>query len=413
MDLQLKKYALFLTSIEIWPVAIAIGASIVITRLLPIAVGVSAFFWLARWVAHGKLSRRTPVDWAIAVLVLMIPVTLWATSLPETTIPQVYRLLTGVALFYAITNWVKNTSRFHLMILGLAVASLGLVLIALIGVEWPIETKLPFVPETLYSRLPQLLSDTIHPNVMAGSLLVILPILLAIIAFDWIGLERIDHFLLAVATLAMAGILLLTKSRGAWMGFAAALGILALLRWRRGWLVLLSAALLVIVVILMIGPGQFLQVITANDAIGGIQGRAEIWSRAIYMIRDFPFTGIGMGLYKDIESVLYPFFLTASGSVPHAHNLFLQVAVDMGIPGLVAWLAISILVLVIAWQIFSRGRFLNQKWIMGIGSGLFCSQIALMIHGLTDAVTWGMVRPAPIVWALWGLSMAAWTIYVA
>jgi putative inorganic carbon (HCO3(-)) transporter len=42
-----------------------------------------------------------------------------------------------------------------------------------------------------------------------------------------------------------------------------------------------------------------------------------------------------------------------------------------------------------------------------LGAGLLGSQIALIVHGLTDAVTWGMVRPAPVVWALWGTVIAA------
>ena len=37
-----------------------------------------------------------------------------------------------------------------------------------------------------------------------------------------------------------------------------------------------------------------------------------------------------------------------------------------------------------------------------IGAGFFCSQLALATHGMTDAVTWGMVRPAPLVWVIWG-----------
>jgi hypothetical protein len=31
----------------------------------------------------------------------------------------------------------------------------------------------------------------------------------------------------------------------------------------------------------------------------------------------------------------------------------------------------------------------------GLGAGLLHSQLALVLHGLTDAVTWGMVRLAP------------------
>ncbi len=58
------------------------------------------------------------------------------------------------------------------------------------------------------------------------------------------------------------------------------------------------------------------------------------------MLQDFPFTGIGMGTFTQVADRLYPFFLYAPGTVEHAHNLFLQVGVDLGLPGLIAWLAI-------------------------------------------------------------------------
>ena len=120
-----------------------------------------------------------------------------------------------------------------------------------------------------------------------------------------------------------------------------------------------------------------------------------------------------MGLFGDVADLIYPFFLTASGRIPHAHNLFLQVGVDLGIPGLIAWLAILILVILTAWQVYRQGRSVGDGWIAGLGAGLFCTQVALVVHGLTDAVTWGMVRPAPIVWGLWGLAVASKHIYVA
>jgi hypothetical protein len=41
-----------------------------------------------------------------------------------------------------------------------------------------------------------------------------------------------------------------------------------------------------------------------------------------------------------------------------------------------------------------------------LGAGLLASQAALVVHGLTDAVTWG-TRPAVVVWVMWGLAMAA------
>jgi putative inorganic carbon (HCO3(-)) transporter len=45
----------------------------------------------------------------------------------------------------------------------------------------------------------------------------------------------------------------------------------------------------------------------------------------------------------------------------------------------------------------------------GLGAGVLASQAALVAHGLTDAATWG-TRPAVVVWAIWGLAMAAMLI---
>jgi hypothetical protein len=40
------------------------------------------------------------------------------------------------------------------------------------------------------------------------------------------------------------------------------------------------------------------------------------------------------------------------------------------------------------------------------------SQVALGVHGLTDAVTWGMVRPEPFVWILWGISFGVYNCVI-
>jgi putative inorganic carbon (HCO3(-)) transporter len=129
------------------------------------------------------------------------------------------------------------------------------------------------------------------------------------------------------------------------------------------------------------------------------------------MIRDFPFTGIGIGSYVEVGDILYPFFLFVPGQIVHSHNLFFQVAVDLGVPGLVAWLVVFLMANKMAWQIYRQARIRKDYWAAGLGAGLLGSQIALAVHGLTDAVTWGMVRTAPLVWALWGLAMAGGHVY--
>ena len=135
------------------------------------------------------------------------------------------------------------------------------------------------------------------------------------------------------------------------------------------------------------------------------------------MIQDFPFTGVGMGSFMEVADALYPFFHYAPESIHHAHNLFLQIAVDLGIPGLVAWLVLLLTVLALAVQLYRSGGvktengFRRERIASGLGAGVLCSQMALIVHGMTDAVTWGMVRPAPLVFGIWGLTVAGWYIY--
>jgi O-antigen ligase len=76
-------------------------------------------------------------------------------------------------------------------------------------------------------------------------------------------------------------------------------------------------------------------------SLNSLQGRLELWSRAIYGIQDFPFTGMGMNTFRKLVHMRYPLFLTSPNvDIAHAHNEFLQAALDLGIPGLIAFIAI-------------------------------------------------------------------------
>jgi putative inorganic carbon (HCO3(-)) transporter len=408
---KLHARIVFLARNEIWIVLATVAASVAFTPLLPVAVFIAALFWPLRRLSFGCLGRRTPLDWGIGLLILMLAVTLWATPLPNTTFPQVMRLGTGILLFYTVVNWANDAVRLRLLALGTALVGLVLAMIATVSVDWFVN-KLAFIPSAVYSHFTTLFNDTIHPNVMAGYLVILLPVAAAQLLFASGQLRKQLRLGLVMVTLFILAILFLTKSRGAWMGFAAAVLLLAALRWRRGWLFLPVFLLVAIGVLALLGSGPVLDALATSGTVNGVAGRVEIWSRAIYMIQDFSFTGIGMGTFGNLADALYPFLLAAPGTIPHAHNLFLQVAVDLGIPGLIAWLAIFGLVARCAWDVYRYGRRLQDVWIMALGAGLLGSQLALAVHGLTDAVTWGMVRPAPLVWGLWGLTVASWNLYV-
>jgi putative inorganic carbon (HCO3(-)) transporter len=216
--------------------------------------------------------------------------------------------------------------------------------------------------------------------------------------------------LLAIAAFSVA-VLVLTRSHGEWLGLAAATAVLLILRWPRWAALVLIVAALAGGVLLASRP-DFVQVLMQGYDTGadfsGLQSRLDVWKQAVTQIKAFPLTGMGMGTFPQVSRALYPSALVVLGDNLHVHNLYLQIAIDLGLPGLAAWFGIAGVVAGCAWQVYRAG--LRQVgWLAGLGAGLLAAQTALAVHGLVDAVTWG-TRPAILVWGLWGLALAAWIL---
>jgi putative inorganic carbon (HCO3(-)) transporter len=343
-------------------------------------------------------------------LALLLPVTLLATPLPEITRPQVYRLLLGLGLCYAIINHTWGLVGVRRVMIGFVALAAGMAMAALVSVDW-FADKMTFIPVDLLSNLPRLISGQVHPNVMAGTL-----VLLALFGPAWLLFSRREmrwpaRVFLLLATAFTIIVLIFTKSRGAWLGLAAGLAVLVILRWPR-W----GTAAVVIVCLaaggILAARADLVQSLMkgydSGSDFSGLQGRLDIWKRAVTQIEAFPLTGMGMGTFAQVSRALYPSSLVITGDNPHAHNLFLQIAVDLGLPGLAAWLVMVLVVARCAWQVYRAG-IRQSGWLAGLGAGLLAAQAVLAVHGVVDAVTWG-TRPAIVVWGIWGLALAGWVL---
>lgn len=402
-----RNLAQSLADIEPWLVAPLLIAGLAAPRMLGPALAVAALFWLVRWIAWGRPTIPSAANPAVAVLALMIPVSLWVTALPDVTREQVLWLLAGIALFYVIVNWVRTAERERSVVIGLLGVTLLAALVSPLAVTWVTDIKLTIIPEALYRRIPLLAPIPIHPNVLAGILVLGLPVPLGLLLFSGAQLRRSERAAAIAAAALICIVLALTKSRGALLAAAVAALALCMLRWRRAWIVIALAALLAGLAVWRIGFAPVAERLLATGATVGWPGRFEIWSRALYLIQDFPFTGVGMGLFQPVTNELYPYFLLGpNADIPHAHNLFLQVAVDLGLPGFAAWLTLLIVTSVSAWRVYRSGRREGFSWAAGLGAGLMGSQLALVTHGMLDAAVWG-AHSGMVVWALWGICIAA------
>ena len=377
--------------------------------LLFITVLVGIGFWFIRWLDQGFLTLRSPVDFGIALLLLMTLISLWLTSNALLTYYQVLRIWSGVILFYAIVNWTLSQHRLRILVYLLIVASLIFAVLSILGVDWPID-KLPIIPIQIYDYLPRLFPGVFNPNVMAGYLVLLLPFSLSLLLFAWSKIKGWECLFLVFVCVMVTGVLILTQSRGALIAFGAVGTLLVVLRWPRTWIIIPLLAVGALVLVLYIGVDSILNTLSGSVSLGGFTGRFEYWSRAIYIIKDFPLTGVGLGFYLPVVDTMYPFFFYEPASIPHAHNILLQIAVDLGIPGLLAWLSVFLGISFIAWLVYRKGFQIKNMWLAGLGAGFLLSQVALLVHGMFDAVTWGLMRTAPIVWMVWGAAVVCFLI---
>jgi putative inorganic carbon (HCO3(-)) transporter len=362
------------------------------------------------WVLCGRPVVATTVDLPVLLLLAMAGVALLVTVLPDTTYPQIFRLVVSIGLFYAIIGWATNESRLRIALVVLGSSGVALSLMAFFTVRWYlIGGKLPFVPVDIYPQLNAIANDSINPNVMAGYLALVVSFLVAVVLFGWGQLARWLRALILFAIGLPLGVIVLTQSRGGLLALALSLLALLALRWRWGWLLALALLGVAGLAVANIGAGVFTDSLTGGGISGSVVDRMEVWSRGIYMVQDFFFTGSGMGSFNHVVREFYPFMIAAP-DVPHAHNLFLQVAIDLGVPGLIAWLTILFLIIAAAWQVYRQGLATNNHLWAGYGAGFLASLVVLVAHGMLDAVTWGMVRPAVLVWGLWGIIVAAWHV---
>lgn len=368
-------------------------------------VGLAVLTALWAWAGLGSRVwlQRTPLDWPWAIWLLMIPVTLAVTALPELTRPALAAFVAQAIAFWTVVTWTQTPDRARWMAFGLVLAAATLAVLTPFWVQWTSRLfAVPQLLQTLSLRIPLPLQEVVNRNIMAGVLVALWPLTLALVGASR-GRRPVQIFSAAIALLALA-ILLLIQSRGAWIALAWAGFAFLAFRWRLAWV---GLGLLGLLAVLMAWQGSLTAVLSSalqTDSLAGLDGRLELWSRALYAMQDFPLTGIGMGAFSRVIPLLYPFFLHgANADLPHAHNLFLQVGVDLGFVGLVSFLAMILATALLTWRAWLRLQQAGQEELGWLLQGSAISVSVVLVHGLVDATTWN-TRPAFLAWAVWGLA---------
>ncbi len=174
-----------------------------------------------------------------------------------------------------------------------------------------------------------------NPNILAIYLLLYFPLsLLATFLPQNKGRMRVFY---AITTVFCAFCLLLTWSRGAWLGIALQILLFLLFyspKTRRSTLWLPPLALLSIPILPPSFRGRLFSIGDLGES--SIRYRLQTWVGALRVIGTHP---VGIGVGERAWRAVYPrFAVSGTGTVMHAHNVFLQVAAELGMIGLLIFL---------------------------------------------------------------------------
>lgn len=126
-----------------------------------------------------------------------------------------------------------------------------------------------------------------------------------------------------------------TFARSTWLALIVVAAVLTLMVDRRWFLGALAGILAVGIIASLISPEIATRLSSIAD-IGQNENRLNLWHTSWRMISDFPLLGIGPDLFNDLfPQYRVPGYYDAYG---HAHNDYINVAVNSGFLGLLSWI---------------------------------------------------------------------------
>jgi O-antigen ligase len=355
--------------------------------------------WAIRRWRLGYYTHRSAFDILIALFIFSACLGIFPAKLQIYSLARFWVLIGCVLLFYVVINILdeKVLKGYLVFIIVLGFAT-TLILMSQIPdmnqYAWEGEL-LPIVQPALVwlvqlpkAHIENVLFWNINRNSIAGVVMIILPLMwpLAHLSLHWsTRLMAILGTLFFVTALAVSG----------WVSVTIALFIALTLVILISGKILESFAMFLIfllfgIIVFVFGWGSSL----THYVLANIGSRLDLWQAALYMIHDFPLTGIGLGMenwYLALPYYSLPKLSTLHLSLPcyepekcwlmHAHNFYLQTWAEQGVLGFVALVGIVIVSLVLGARYIKSTYGIRRAIVAG---GLW-SFTAYSIHNLVDS----------------------------
>jgi len=210
------------------------------------------------------------------------------------------------------------------------------------------------------------------PNVLGAYLVLILPLIACLFFYK-------PSFKIGILFILGLICLVLTSSRGAWIGFVASFLLLLIIRKK-------IAALLVILLMFLIplwtspGLNRRIRSILYTSTYGE---RFLGWRTSLNIIRQRPLTGTGINTFYEV----YPEFKLpdARERLCHAHNVFLHLGAETGVFGMGAFCILLIFFFKMCWRVYRTVSLVPHEDYYGwVTVGLLAGTVGFIVHNAGD-----------------------------
>jgi putative inorganic carbon (hco3(-)) transporter len=293
------------------------------------------------------LSFPPPVRWAVVFLFWALVTALFSIA-PETAIDVYIERLKALVIFFVVMNVLRTPQQLRFYILLILVA------FALFPARGTLQNYV-----TGHTEMGRAVWNKVYGNSndLAAMMLLMLGLVLAIASVKTqnVGVRRAAAALVPVTLL----IILLTQSRGVFIGLLAGFGppLLARLIKRPSATAPVLTVIAVIAVVVPAATWHRLEGIThLTETISGAdkegrppasESKYEQWASSsarqrfdilktgLHIAASHPVLGVGIGCYREANERYAPQL-----GERDAHNTYVSVAAEMGLPGLVLWLGL-------------------------------------------------------------------------
>ncbi|MBE6081476.1 polymerase [Acidilutibacter cellobiosedens] len=339
-------------------------------------------FIFAAFLYKGTFKRINPlttnsIDTPIALFVIAITISTITSLNPMGSFRDFAIHISAIAFAFTVMNSIDNKKDLNIL---LTVMVFSATLIALYGFyqykvgvkmedKWLDMANNPGVTTRIFSVFG-------NPNILAEYLIMSTPVSIGLF---WYNKRFYKKVMFLVTSLILMLALILTLSRGGWLGFAFGMLVFVLLVEKR---------LLLLLIPLGIGGVYLLPETIMNRimSIGNLADssnayRIKIWKIAIDIIKDFPIAGVGFG-YIPFKQVFETYIRTMPAY--HAHNTYLETLAEMGIGGFI----IFIILIFILYKYSIKKLIVNQKdrYIRTVSAGVLSGLSAILAHGAVENV---------------------------